>query len=219
MWSYYKGNNLTIKAFINWLFPLALAIMVLSLSGCMRGQRSDKPPIHLNPNMDTQEKYKPYRMSPLFSDSASMRLPVAGTVPRGSLHDNDPVFTGKDSNGEPVKTSPVPFTKSLLLRGQERYNIYCAVCHGGLGDGKGIITQYRFPLPPTSLQTDQSRAFTDGHYFDVITNGIRNMPAYKYQIPVHDRWAIIGYIRALQKSQHASPGEVPGKIRATITKN
>ncbi|MFQ6612633.1 MAG: c-type cytochrome [Fidelibacterota bacterium] len=199
------------------ILSILLIMVSITITGCMRGQRSKKPPVHLNPNMDTQEKYKPYRMSPLFSDGASMRLPVPGTVARGSLHDDDPVYTGKDAKGGPVKTSLVPFTKSLLLRGQERYNIYCAVCHGGLGDGRGIITQYKFPLPPTSFLTEQGRAFTDGHFFDVITNGIRNMPAYKYQIPVQDRWAIIGYIRALQKSQHAAPGEVPGKIRATLT--
>ncbi len=188
-------------------------VLLLSLTGCFRGLPSEKPPIHLNPNMDSQEKYKPQAKSEFFADGMTMRLPVEGTVARGDLRADDVYYTGKTAGGKTVKKLPVAITMDLLKRGQERYNIYCAPCHSPLGDGAGIIVK-KGMLPPPNFHTDQVRNFDDGYFFEVISNGVRNMPGYKHQIAVADRWAIVAYIRALQRSQNASVKDLPEEKRA-----
>ncbi len=189
---------------------------MVTLSGCFRGRPSDKPPIHLNPNMDTQDKYKPQTQSEFFADQSAMRMPVEGTVAIGQLREDGSYYFGKNSDGSFVQTNPVTLTRELMLRGQERFNIYCSPCHGRAGDGKGIITKYNYPIPPTSFHQDRIRSMPDGQLFDIITNGIRSMPSYRHQIPVDDRWAIIGYVRALQRSQNAKLSDVPEKIQSTF---
>ena len=144
-----------------------------------------------------------------------MRTPVAGTVARGELRADVEYYTGKDEKGNLVKKSPVPLTMALLKRGQERYNIYCVPCHGGTGAGNGIVVKRGY-LPPPSYHTDLLRGQPDGHFFDVMTNGIRNMASYKSQVPVADRWAIVAYIRALQKSQSAGLEDIPVEIRKDL---
>lgn len=103
----------------------------------------------------------------------------------------------------------------LLQRGQERFNIYCSPCHGKTGDGKGIIVQ-RGMLPPPSFHEARLLQAPDGHFFDVISNGIRNMPTYRHQIPVSDRWAIVAYLRALQRSQNATINDIPVDLRGNV---
>jgi len=196
---------------------LALGLVILFQGGCTRGRPKTKPPIHLNPNMDSQQKFKPYQANPLFSDGTTMRQPVIGTVARGDLLLKTPFYTGKNADGTFVEKSLLPVTRETLERGQERFNIYCSVCHGRLGDGQGIITRYKYPLPPTSFHSDRLRDLPDGYFFDVITHGIRNMPAYRHQIPAKDRWAIVNYLRALQYSQNAHIEDIPEDIRAILT--
>ncbi len=191
-----------------------VAMSFLLLLGC-RGQISDKPPIHLNPDMDDQPKFEAQEANPFFADGAAMRVPVPGTVARGAFQENVEYTTGKTADGQPVSEIPLNITLRLLKRGQERYNIYCAPCHSRVGDGQGMVVKRGFP-PAPSFHQDNVRAFPDGHIFDVITNGIRNMPSYKHQIPVNDRWAIVAYIRALQRSQHASRSDVPEELRDKI---
>ena len=176
-------------------FVLAIILMI----GC-RGDHSTKPPIHLNPNMDSQDKFKAQSMNPFFADSSAMRLPVEGTIAQSKYFGNDEYLTGKNINGNLVE-NPELLTAELINRGEDRFNIYCAICHGEKGDGKGNITKYKYPIPPTSFQQDWLIEKKDGHYFDVITNGIRTMPSYKHQIPVKDRWAIVSYVRKLQESK------------------
>lgn len=185
---------------------------VFASTGCFRGTPSEHPPIHPNPNMDVQPKYLPQAKSGFFPDGSAMRPPVPGTVARGQLREDDAYFRGMDANGQPVKRIPVPVTLALLERGQERFNIYCAPCHSRLGDGRGIVVQ-RGLLPPPTFHSDAVRAYPDGHIFDVISNGIRNMPSYKHQISVEDRWAIVAYFRALQRSQHATRADLPEEMR------
>jgi mono/diheme cytochrome c family protein len=103
----------------------------------------------------------------------------------------------------------------LLKRGQERFNIFCSPCHGRLGDGKGIVVERGYSPPPT-FHSDRVRSFPDGHIFDVITNGIRNMPPYGPQIPASDRWAIVAYFRALQRSQNATVNDIPVELRDQV---
>ena len=190
--------------------------LVFVLFGC-QGQPSSDPPIHLNPNMDHQEKYLPYAASPLSADGAAMRTPPEGTVARGMLFENGVYYTGLDSLGDTVKTMPVEITMPLLRRGQERFNIYCSPCHGRVGDGKGIIVA-RGLVPPPTFHSDRIRQMPDGAVFNVITNGVRNMPAYRYQVPVDDRWAIISYLRALQRSHNAALDDVPIEQRSQLQK-
>ena len=192
------------------LLAVALAFM---MAGC-QGRPSTAPPIHVNPNMDIQPKYKAQSKSEFFVNSATMRVPPAGTVAMGELREGA-YYTGRDEKGGLVRTSPVPLTSQLLARGQERFNIYCSPCHGGTGIGNGIVIKRGY-LPPPSFHTDLMRGNPDGHFFDVITNGIRNMPSYKSQVGVADRWAIVAYIRALQRSQYATLEDVPLEIRKEL---
>ncbi len=175
-----------------------ITLAVLLVIGCSRGRIKEKPPIHLNPNMDTQQKYKPFRSSDFFVDGSTMRQPVEGTVARGELMADEVYYTGKTGPDMFTGKSPVHFDELLLRRGQERFNIYCTPCHGINGDGKGKIMEYKYPIPPTSMHDERILKVEDGYLFHVISNGIRNMPPYDHQIPVADRWAIVGHIRELQ---------------------
>jgi mono/diheme cytochrome c family protein len=190
-------------------------VALVALAGCVRNQPSEKSPLALDRGMASQPKYKPQAHSNFFPDGATMRVPVAGTIPRGFLREDQVYFTGIISDTTPVDQSPVPTTIEVLKRGQERFNIYCSPCHGRAGDGKGIVVS-RGLIPPPSFHEDRVRQFKDGHIFQVITNGIRNMPAYRYQIPPDDRWAIIAYLRALQRSQNATLQDVPADVRGTL---
>jgi mono/diheme cytochrome c family protein len=204
-------NKLTIGR-----FGLALLIITLvSLTGCYQGRPSKKPPIHVNPNMDNQPKYKAQAESKFFADGATMRIPVEGTVARGELREDVEYYTGKKANGDFVEENQRPVDMQLLKRGQERFEIYCSPCHGRVGNGQGIVVS-RGMLPPPTFHSDSLRAYPDGRIFDVITNGIRNMSSYAAQIPVEDRWAIIAYVRALQRSQHATIDDVPVEKREKL---
>ncbi len=192
------------------IFLLSLFVMIFSC--CSQERPSENPPIHLNPNMDDQPKYEAMEESQFFLDKSSVRMPVDGTVARGDLQEPVSYFQGKYADGKFVKKAPLAFTASLLKKGQERYDIYCSPCHGRSGYGQGIVVKKGF-LPPPSFHIDRLRDSADGYIFDVITNGIRNMPSYKYQIPVADRWAIVAYFRALQRSQNATRNDIPDDVR------
>lgn len=165
---------------------------------------------------------KPFRKSEFFEDGLAMRIPVAGTVARGGLRENSVYYTGISKTGDTVKVMPVDLTMELLQRGQQRYNIYCAPCHSRVGDGKGIVveraTQGGYIVPATNLHEPRLLTVPDGHLFAVASNGIRNMAGYKHQISVADRWAIVAYIRALQRAQHANIADVPENVRKELIK-
>lgn len=178
---------------------------------------SDEPPVHLNLNMDFQERFDPQEANPFFADNRSMRPPVPGTVARGTLREDVAFYEGRTEGGSFVEEMPLPTTRELLTRGQSRYNIFCAPCHGGAGDGEGIITTggYGYTPAPT-YHSDRLRDVADGYLYDTIANGVRTMPSYGHQVPPADRWAIVAYIRALQRSQYASPEDVPAGIRSDV---
>ncbi len=175
---------------------LALGVLLLALAGCSQ-QMADQP------------KYKPLTASSFFDDGRSARPLVEGTVARGSLED-DRLKVPPNAD-----TFPFPITREVLERGRERFNIYCSVCHGRLGDGNGMIPRRGFRHPP-SYHSDKLRAAPVGHFFDVITNGFGAMPDYAAQVPPRDRWAIIAYIRALQLSQRVNAPELPSEDRARL---
>ena len=186
-----------------------IIVVALMTAGCLREQPSRKPPVHLVLNMDNQEKVKPQSESGFYADGLAMLQPVDGTVPRGMLRlDSSVYYEGKNADGSLVEKSPLTTTMELLERGQQRFNIFCAPCHSRVGNGQGAVVK-RGMLPPPSFHEQRLIDTADGHFFDVITNGVRNMPPYKYQIPVHDRWAIIAYVRALQLSQNATEKGLP----------
>ncbi len=177
---------------------LALAVVLVAMSGCMRGCTSSQPPIHPNPNMDNQPKYRPQAASAFFYDGATMRAPVEGTVARGELFADTAFYTGLDAaGGEHVARGPVAVDDAFVERGRGRYAIYCAPCHGDRGNGKGVLWE-RSQIESADLSEERLRTMPDGQMFDVITNGLGLMSGYKYPIPPRDRWAIIAYVRQLQ---------------------
>ena len=188
--------------------------MLLLLAGCYQGHPSKEPPIHINPNMDWQPKVEAQEEFDFFSDETGMRTPIEGTVARGELRLDDAYYLGKEHDTVNVRKNPLPITMELVRRGQDRYNIYCTPCHGRTGDGKGIIATKEGMVPPASFHDDRIRKEVDGYLFNVMSNGLRNMQAYRFQIPIRDRWAIVAYVRALQLSHDAPESVVPAAQRA-----
>ena len=166
-------------------------------------------------DMFNQPKVKPLAGSDFFQDGSGARPPVAGTVARGELRADRVFETGNGPDGRFVAALPLPLTRDLLLRGQERFNIFCSPCHGRVGDGRGMIVQRGFKQPP-SYHIDRLRAQPIGYFFDVMTNGFGQMSSYAAQVPPADRWAIAAYVRALQVSQHAPLAELGARDRAEI---
>ena len=205
--------SVIILVVLSWI-PLALALRA-------RVVKSPNPRIHIIQDMDNQPKVKTQSRLPLFADRRGMRPPVPGTVSRGSITDNPVVEFGRAGDGW-VEAIPVPMTRSLVERGRQRFDIYCSPCHGLAGYGDGMVARRADQLlegtwtPPTSLHTDLVRQRPPGQLFNTISNGIRNMPAYGSQIPVGDRWAIVAYVRALQRSQKATIDDVPVDLRAQL---
>jgi mono/diheme cytochrome c family protein len=199
------------------LNPLLVVGIPLTLAGCFRDTPSENPPVHVNPSMMTQPKYKPQSQSEFFANKSTMRMPVAGTVAQGELREDGVYYRGIDAQGDTIAKSPVAVTAEGLKRGQERYNIYCAPCHSQVGNGKGIMVERGYNAPPT-YHSDRLRSVSDGYIYNVISNGVRNMPSYKHQIPVADRWAIVNYVRVLQRSQNATIADVPDDVKAALIK-
>ena len=183
------------------LFALVLVLSLL-LAACSQKMRD-------------QPKLNPDEASAFFASGTSSQPPVADTVPRGYVRDDVALFTGKDAAGQDVTEFPFPITRQDILRGEERFNIYCAPCHGRLGNGAGVVVQRGFVAPPTFHQ-DRLRNAPVGHFFDVITNGLAPMPSYANQVPVRDRWDIIAYIRALQFSQNVSVNNLTPAERQAV---
>ncbi|MFW5955442.1 MAG: c-type cytochrome [Rhodothermales bacterium] len=198
------------------LGAICIVLAGLVLGGC-RGMDKESPPIHLNLNMDYQPRYWAMGESAFFEDRRMMRSPVPGTIARGLLREDSDFFFGRGADGAYVSSIPIPVTMDVLQRGRERYDIFCSMCHGYSGDGRGIIMtgQYGY-TPAPSFHDDRLRQESDGYFYDVVTNGVRSMPGYGTQIAVADRWAIVAYMRALQRSQDADLQDVPEEMRSTL---
>jgi hypothetical protein len=164
--------------------------------------------------MANQPRYEPLQKSEFFDDQRASRPLVEGTVARGHLDADEQLYTGK-IGGALATTFPFPIDRQVLLRGQERFDIFCSPCHDRVGSGQGMIVRRGY-RPPPSLHIERLRAAPPGHFFDVISHGFGAMPDYAAQIPPHDRWAIAAYIRALQLSQNAAIGDVPEPARRAL---
>jgi mono/diheme cytochrome c family protein len=207
-----------------------------------RGQKSSKPEIEIFPDMVRQMKVRAQSELDFFADQRGARKPVEGTVPIGygaplpsdqgeagdaagemAMHPHLGFSEGTDyyntgKMGANWGTGiPMEVTPALMQRGQQRFNINCAVCHGPLAAGDGIVKQYGLATV-VSLQDDRIRNMADGEIFNTITHGKNTMMAYGPRVTVQDRWAIISYLRALQRSQHASAADVPAEDQAELEK-
>ena len=191
------------KAYIQSLCRCAFA-SALFLLGCQQ-------------KMADQPRYEPLQKSNFFADERASRPLVEGTVARGHLDADEDFYTGKNADG-PVKTFPFSVDRKILLRGQERFNIYCSPCHDRAGTGQGMIVRRGY-RPPPSFHIDRLREAPPGHFFDVISHGFGAMPDYAAQIGPADRWAIAAYIRALQLSQNAALADVPASARAKLSES
>jgi mono/diheme cytochrome c family protein len=165
-------------------------------------------------DMHDQPKYIPLRQSAFFGDERSARPMVAGTVARGQLREDTLLYTGKVNNAD-ATIFPFAVDATVMARGRERFDIYCAPCHGRTGVGDGMIVRRGYRRPP-SIHIDRLRESPPGHFFDVITNGFGAMPDYASQIDAEDRWAIVAYVRALQLSAHATLADVPATDRSRL---
>lgn len=193
---------------------LSTAVLALSLLAACRGWESESPPVHLIPNMDTQEKGKAYRRdtSGLMPDGRVMQAPLEGTVAQGEFIDDDLYNEGKDPGGEPTANLPAAIKPEgaqpgdgqvldgIVAHGRIRSNIYCAPCHGRDGDGNGPVSRRGLVVPAPAFTSDRVKQITNGQIYSAIKNGVNgeNMPPYAHQIPTYDRWAIVAAIRDIQ---------------------
>jgi mono/diheme cytochrome c family protein len=180
---------------------VVIAAACLALVGC-RQDMHDAP------------SYDPLQATNFFANGAASRPLVANTVARGQLRADEHLYTGK-VNGQVATEFPMPVTKAVLDRGQERFNVYCSPCHGRTGEGNGMIVQRGFRQPP-SYHDERLRNAPVGYFFDVMTNGFGAMQDYSAQVTVPDRWAIAAYIRVLQLSRSATVNDVPADRRGDL---
>ena len=238
------------------LMLLVIGLIPLALVARMRVMPSNVPRIEILHDMDFQPKLKTQRAvsTHIFTDGRGMRPHIAGTLARGDLQTDAAFAEGliddqaddvdramllpnaKNPDGTSVNLETMPWvteipmevTEALMARGQQRYNIYCTVCHGATGRGDGLVTQRAMELQranpaigtwinPISLAAEQLQNQSVGQIFNTITHGVRKMPGYAAQIPVEDRWAIVLYVRALQQAGSGSLDDVPADLREALT--
>lgn len=196
----------------------AILLVVVAAAGC-RGWESEKPPVHLIPNMDTQEKGKAYRADKtgLFQDGRMARLPIEGTVAVGQLADDAVLEDGVGPDGQPTLLYPATIKEKMdetfRARGQTRYKTYCSPCHGVNADGKGPVASRGLTVPPPSFLDARLKTMPVGKIYSAIKNGVNNgnMGSYAAQIQVEDRWAIISYIRQVQMAADPTVSEEGGE--------
>jgi mono/diheme cytochrome c family protein len=199
-------------------FFVILLLVVVGVAGVagFRGCISRQPPLEIFPDMKRQPRLRPQKPNPFFADERSSRLPVPGTIARGSAFEDIPVNTGRiTGTTNRVETNPLPVTAELLARGHERFVIYCSRCHGEVGDGAGITTKYGM-LKAGNFHDPRLVQMADGEIFNTITAGKNLMPSYASQVTLKDRWAIIAYIRALQRTRLGTLNDVPEEIRPSL---
>ncbi len=223
-----------------FLIFLLVGIAMVAFLG-FRGQKSTGAPIEVFPDMVRQPRVNPQAPLGFFADNRGPRVPVAGTVPLGyempqpsqeASPGTEPLPTGHEAQRITFGTGmdyystgkmgsnwgtgiPLPVTAEFMARGAQRFTVNCAVCHGATAAGNGIVKQYGLATVVT-LQDDRIRNMSDGEIFNTITHGKNTMMSYGPNVTVNDRWAIIAYLRALQRSQNATEADVPPENRAEL---
>lgn len=212
---------------MRYVYLILFLIVVLSVSILgFRGSLSQRSPLEVFPDMDHQPKYKAQAESKFFADGRADRRPPAGSVAFGRSDEQpdaaflkaDPaLYQGKNAQGGQLVGFPSSLTvdAQFLERGKDRYAIYCSVCHGTLGDGNGITKQYGMGATPT-YHSELLRNVAEGELFDVITHGKGNMLSYADKLSAEDRWAVIAYVRALQRAAHATAADVPAGHKSEL---
>jgi len=201
-----------------------LVVLTVSILG-FRGTTFTHPPMDvfpewLFPGMKRQPKYKTQGTSEFFADGRADRMPPPGTVPADLKTGGDELDLGKKSDGSWVRGFPSAITVDLKLleRGRDRYSIYCTPCHGLVGDGNGVTKRYGMGATPT-YHDDRLRQMSEGEIFNTISNGkqpANNMPPYADKLTAADRWAVVAYVRALQRSQTGKTADVPAEHRGEL---
>lgn len=193
---------------------ILLVITAVSILG-FRGTPFKKPPLEIFPDMDHQPKYKPQSPSLFFADGRTDRPVPPHTVPRGGLIEDVHLATGMTESGEFAAGFPMEVTADLLQRGQDRYEIFCTPCHGSLGDGNGITKQYGMAATPT-YHDDRLRDMSEGEIYNTITHGKNLMGRYGDKLSVSDRWAVVSYVRVLQRAAQGTVDDVPPANRSEL---
>jgi mono/diheme cytochrome c family protein len=201
-----------------------LVVLTVSIAG-FRGRRSTQPPVEVFPDMNRQAKYKPQGPSKFFADGRADRPLPPGVVPRGRtigqdadfLRADDFLYRGKTPAGEFARGFPpeLALDEKFMQHGKERYTIYCAPCHGALGDGQGITKGYGM-MTTASYHDDRIRKMPEGEIFNTITNGKNTMSPYADKLNPEDRWAVIAYVRALERARQGTPADVPADHKGEL---
>jgi len=206
------------------LIIVAVASVVpFALAAKARYTKSSSPRIHIIQDMDSQPKYKAQRENSFFADNRAARPAIDGTVAVGDARDDEKFYQGKEGDGW-ARTFPsqIALNDATMERGRQRFGIYCTPCHGQIGLGDGMVAKRADSLaqgtwiPPTNMTQEYLRQMPVGQIFNSISNGVRNMPGYAPQIKTEDRWAIIMYVRALQRSQSGNLSDLPPDARASL---
>ena len=208
------------------LIGAAIGALTIGILG-FQGSQMRKPPFELFPDMDRQAKLRPQEPNHFFANGVSSQLPPAGTVARsqpiqtvnGEVYafEDLPVNTGKISGTTNfVETNPLPVNEALLQRGRDRFDIYCAPCHGRTGDGNGITKKIGVMAAVANLHDKRIVELTDGEIFDTITHGKSTMSAVGPLLPTQDRWAVVAYLRALQLSWLGAKEDLTPAQQATL---
>ena len=196
-----------------YLITLFVCVLVVSILG-FRGTKFTSPPLDVFPewafpSMEHQPKLRPQSQSAFFADGRADRMPPAHTVARGMLREDDHLYRGKDSSGGFAAGLPagVKIDAAFVARGRDRYQIYCAPCHGQLGDGNGITKRYGMGATPT-YHDPRLRSMPEGEIYNTISNGKNTMLPYADKLAPEDRWAVVAYVRALQRAQQGTTADV-----------
>ena len=193
---------------------LAVVSMALLQSACSNFTTRGTP-VWVWTDMKKQDKYKAQAAGQFFADGRASRRPVDDTVSQELYTANAPQATGVEENGTYVARNPLPLTKETLERGQQRFNIYCAPCHDRTGTGRGVVPA-KAVWVPGNLHDPRMVGMVDGEIYHVATFGRRSMPGYRFQVNEHDRWAIVAYVRALQRASLATAADVPADMQEKV---
>ena len=210
------------------LVGLAVGVIGFGTLG-LQGKMSRKPPLELFPDMDRQAKLRPQEPNRFFANGVSSQLAPAGTIARGEpiqtangavyRFEDSPVNTGRLAGSTNfVENNPLPMSEGLLQRGHDRFDIYCAPCHGKIGDGNGIVKKLGVMPAVANLHDPRIVKMTDGEIFNTVTFGKGTMGAVGPLIQAEDRWAVIAYLRALKLSQLGTLDDLTPEQRAALKK-
>lgn len=214
-----------------YIIFIFVCVGVVSILG-FRGMKFEKEPLYIFPDMDWQEKYQPQGENGFFADRRNDRPVVAGTISRGNAAQmvevfsadieyapakNPSFFSGKDEAGNWIKEFPLEVTHELMELGQEKFNTFCYACHGKSGDGNGITKKYGM-VATSSYHDDRIKEMAIGEIFNTATHGFGQMNGYGTKLSPRERWAVILYVRALQRVQDAKIEDVPEEFRAELEK-